>query len=276
MKNLPPTCRPAALRGFTLLEVLVAAAVLGLVMALVLQIVNALLQSTSGASRQMESTAAARRALDTMATDLQKAVVGENAAILVPAGTGADLFAAVTHRRPPAGQSARFLAVRYFTNAQNELHRAYAPVADNATDLLGAVTNAATTNPPLAAGILAVAVRALGDGTNSYPVTDAPAANWADATYNTFAVPGGYKALLTTGPGFSAGLTNRTRALEVWMAAADARTLDLLTNTSKLATLNSSLDPANPQDWRAAIDAADIPPAAKSAVRVLNRTIPVP
>jgi prepilin-type N-terminal cleavage/methylation domain-containing protein len=276
MKNPPSSFRPASRRGFTLLEVLVAAAVLGLVMALVLQIVNAVLQSTSGVTRQMESTAAGRRALDTMATDLQKAVVGENAAILVPAGTGADLFAAITHRRPPAGQSARFLAVRYFTNAQNELLRAYAPVAADTTDLLGAATAAGTTNAPLAAGILAVAVRALADGTNSYTVTTAPAANWSTNSYNTFAAPAGYKALLTTGPSFTAGLTNRTRALEVWVAAADTRTLDLMTNTSKLATLNSALDPANPQNWRAAVDAADIPPQAKSAIHVVSKTIPVP
>jgi prepilin-type N-terminal cleavage/methylation domain-containing protein len=276
MKKSPPLSRSTSLSGFTLLEVLVAAAVLGLVMALVLQIVNAVLQSTSGVSRQMESTAAARRALDTMATDLQKAVVGENAAILVPAGAGADLFAAITHRRPPAGESARFLAVRYFTNAQNELHRAYAPVADNKTDLLGAASAAGTTNAPLASGILAVSMRALGNGTNSYPVTDAPSANWSAATYNTFAVPGGYKALVTTGPSFAAGLTNRTRALEIWMAAADPRTLDLLTETSKLSSLTAALDPANPPAWRTAIDTADIPPAAKSAVRVVSKTIPVP
>jgi hypothetical protein len=69
------------------------------------------------------------------------------------------------------------------------------------------------------------------------------------------AAPAGYTALLTTGPSFTAGLTNRTRALEVWMAAADARTLVLLRETSKLTTLTAALDPANPPAWRAAIDA---------------------
>jgi hypothetical protein len=255
---------------------LVAAAVLGLVMALVLQIVNAVVQSTSGVSRQMDSTAAARRALDTMAADLQKAVVGENVTILVPSAAGTNLFAAITHRRPPAGNPARFLAVRYFTNAQNELYRAYAPVADNTTDLLGAAAAATTTDAPLAAGILAVAVRALADGTNSYAVTANPEANWSTNSYNTFAAPVGYKALLTTAPSFASTLTNRTRALEVWMAAADARTLVLLRETSKLATLTAALDPANPPAWRAAIDATDIPPAAKSAVRVLSKVLPLP
>jgi prepilin-type N-terminal cleavage/methylation domain-containing protein len=276
MKKTPPQSRSAPSSGFTLLEVLVAAAVLGLVMALVLQIVNAMLESTGGASRQMESTAAARRALDTMATDLQKAAVGENVAILVPTGSSADLFAAVTQRRLPAGQTGRFLAVRYFTNAQNELRRAYAPVADSSTDLLGAATNAATTSSPLATGILAVAVRALADGTNSYPVSNAPSANWSTAIYNTFAAPTGYKALLTTGPSFAAGLTNRTRALEIWIAAADSQTISLLTNTSKLAALTSALDPAYPQNWRAKVDETDIPPQAKSSIRVLSKTIPVP
>jgi len=276
MRNFPAFSRTDDRRAFTLIEVLVAAAVLGLVMVLVVQIVNAVVQSTGGVSRQMESTAAARRALDTMATDLQRAVVGENAGILVPAGTSADLFAAITHRRPPAGQTARFLAVRYFTNAQNELYRAYAPVATNTTDLLGAAAAATTTNAPLAAGILAVAVRALADGNNSYTVTTAPAANWSTNSYNTFAAPAGYKALLTTGPSFASGLTNRTRALEVWMAAADTRTFELLTGTSKLAALTSTLDPANPQTWRATVDAADIPPQAKSAVHVVSKTIPVP
>jgi len=255
---------------------LVAAAVLGLVMALVLQIVNAVLQSTSGANRQMESSAAARRALDVMALDLQKAVVGENAAILVPAGPGTNLFAAITHRRTPAGPPARFLAVRYFTNAHSELFRAYGPVADNTADLLGAATAAPTTSTPLARGILAVAVRALAEGTNSYAVSAVPSANWSAATYNNFPVPGGYKALITTGPGFGAALTNRTRALEIWMAAADDQTYGLLSNISKLPAVTAVLDPANPPGWRAAIDAADIPAPGKSAIRVLSKTVPLP
>jgi len=277
MRTFTPPIRSAASGGFTLIEVLVAAAVLGLVMALVLQIVNGVLQSTDGQNHQMASLTAGRRALDAMTADLQKAVVGENAAILVPSGPGTNLFAVITQRRAPANQPARFLAVRYFTNARNEIYRAYGPVAFvGATDLLGAATTAGTTNVPLATGILAVAVRAQADGTNSYAVTDPPSANWSTNTYNTFAAPGDYKALLTTGPGFGAGLSNRTRALEIWMVAADGQTLALLTNLAKMSVVSSALNPAKPAGWRAAIDAADIPPHAKSAIRVLSKTIPVP
>ena len=276
MRTFTPRIRSAASGGFTLIEVLVAAAVLGLVMALVLQIVNGVLQSTDGQNHQMASLTAGRRALDAMTADLQKAVVGENAAILVPSGPGTNLFAVITQRRAPANQPARFLAVRYFTNSRNEIYRAYGPVAFGATDLLGAATTAGTTNVPLATGILAVAVRAQADGTNSYAVTDPPSANWSTNTYNAFAAPGDYKALLTTGPGFGAGLSNRTRALEIWMVAADGQTLALLTNLAKLGAVSSALNPAKPADWRAAIDAADIPPHAKSAIRVLSKTIPVP
>lgn len=276
MRTFTPRIRSAASGGFTLLEVLVAAAVLGLVMALVLQIVNGVLQSTGGQNHQMASLAASRRALDAMTADLQKAVVGENAAILVPSGPGTNLFAVITQRRAPANQPARFLAVRYFTNARNEIYRAYGPVAFGTTDLLGAAATAGTTNVPLATGILAVAVRAQADGTNSYAVTDPPSANWSTNTYNTFAAPDDYKALLTTGPGFGAGLSNRTRALEIWMVAADGQTLALLTSLAKLSAVSSALNPAKPADWRSALDAADIPPHAKSAIRVLSKTIPVP
>lgn len=277
MKSPLPSPRPRGPRGFTLLEVLVAAAVLGLVMALVLQIANGVMQATGGQNRQMEATAAARRALDVMAADLQRAVVGENAAILVPAAAGTNLFAALTHRRPPAGQTGRFLAVRYYTATNGDLYRAYAPVAYTEANLLAAAASAGTAPNPLASGLLAVAARAL-SGTNSHAVSAAPSAHWSAATYNGTPAPAGFKALVTASPGFAAALTNRSRALEIWMVSVDGQTAGLLEKIGRREALGNALAAAadDPGRWRAVIDGADLPAQAKSSIRVLSKTIPLP
>lgn len=262
--------------AFTILELLTAMAVLALILVMLVQVVNGLLQSTRTQNQQMDSVASARRAIDVMATDFRNAVVGENTAILMPTVAGSNTFALLTSRRG-AGVMAdhRFLAVRYSTNASNQIIRSYGSVGFTNTDLLAAAVSAATNDGvPLAKGILGIQARAVGDGTNTYPITSAASANWATTSYNGLLPPPGYQALITRAPAFAANLTNRTRAIEIWIAAVDEQNYMLLTSSSKLTAAQTSLG-SDPQAWRAAIDACDIPGQVKSGIRVLNKTIPI-
>lgn len=255
--------------AFTILELLVSMAVLAIILVMLVQVVNGLLQSTRTQSQQMDSVASARRAIDVMAADLQNAVVGESSAILAPTSAGSNLLALLTSRRGSNGSAShRFLAVSYSTSADSQLIRSYKSVDFAQTNLLAAATNTVAPFEPLARGILAVQVRAITETTN-FPVTAAAAANWATNTYNGIPAPTGFQAIITRSPAFAYSLTNRTRALEIWVAAVDDQNRQLLPSSYRPAN-------ADPTTWRSEIDSSAIPAQAKSGIRVLNKTIPLP
>ena len=263
--------------AFTLTELLIAMAVLAIILVMLLQVVNGIVSSTRIQTQQMESIASARRALDTISVDLKNSVINENAAILIPNSTNnGTLFNLLTSRRGEAGTTNhRFLAVSYSTDSSNNLLRKYGSVTLEQTDFLNATATAPTNGTdPLASGILAIQVRAIADGTNSYSFRDSPSANWATNAYNstTANTPPTFNAILTTGPTFASGLTNRTRAIEIWIAAVDDQNYQLLEAVNGLATSQSAMG-ANPNLWRAELDSANIPAAAKSGIRILNKTI---
>jgi len=266
--------------AFTLVELLTATAILSLLLVLMFQIVSEILESTKVQNQHMESVSAARRALDVMACDLQNAVVGEDVSILVPSGTSTNLFSLMAYRKGPNGGDTtnRFLAVSYSTNGSDRLIRSYGSVDYSQTNFL-TVSYATNTPPyPLASHILGVEALAVTETTN-YPLTNAPEANWATNAYNSTNVntPDGFNALITTKPNFASGLTNRTYALQVWIAAVDEQNYALLTNTGKLDIVRAAIaNASDPSGWRGAVDASAIPTPAKSGIRILNKTITLP
>lgn len=272
-------------QAFTLLELLVAMAVLGMVMAVLLQLSDSLLNSIAVQTRQMDSVASARRALDVMAADVQSAVIDNHSSVLVPSAPAGDLLALLTGRRGSNGSTDhRFLAVRYSTNGDGGLVRSYGSVGYGVQNLWQDTINAtvpaassASSLYPLASGILGIEIRALGDGSNSYAFgSDAAAANWATNNYNGRPTPAGYLALVARGPSFGAGLTNRTRAIEVWIAAVNDQNYEFLRSIDKLSAARAAMG-SWPPGWRAGIDnSPDLPPRAKSAIRILTKTIPLP
>ena len=263
--------------AFTLVEILTATAVLALLLALMLQIVNGILQSTKIQNQQMEATSAARRVLDVVSQDLQGAIVGEDVSILVATNGGDFLLGFLTSRHGTNGSADhRFLAVEYATNGAYELCRHYASVPFSETALFSAITNATNGACPLAVGILGIRIRAVTEATN-LPVSSGPSPNWATTSYNGNPVPDGYAALITTTPDFAATMTNRTRALEVWLAAVDDQNYRLLSSLGALATVSTLLSTTNhPSSWRDSLDAASLPGPAKSAIRILTKTITLP
>lgn len=273
------------LDGFTLVELLVAMAVMALLLVLMLQVTNGVLLSSRTQNQQMESGGAARRALDVMALDCQNAVTAGNSAILAGQAGASYLLVLPVRRLTPSGVAVanqRFLAVAYATNASNQLLRSYVSIPFTESNPVANLPGYTfTNNGPLSPGILAFQILALGDGTNSYPLSTAVSPNWATTNYNGLAPAANYFALLTPSSTFAStnyasGLTNCTRGLQVWIAAVDDKNYRLLSNAGKLTTAQSALSSTNPTIWRASIDAANIPAQTKSSIRILTKTIPLP
>ena len=265
--------------AFTLVELLTATAILSLLLMLMFQIVSEILQSTKVQNQQMESVASARRALDVMACDLQNAVVGEDVSILVPSSPGTtNLFSLMAYRRGPNGDATnRFLAINYSTNGSDQLFRSYGGVDYLQTNFLS-VTNATNTPPyPLASHILGVEALAVTERTN-YSLTTNPEANWATNQYNsTNNTPDGFNALITTKPNFASGLTNRTYAMQIWIAAVDEQNYSVLTHNSDFYSKVKDALSGDPLGWRDQVDSnRNIPSTIKSGIRILSKTITLP
>jgi type II secretory pathway pseudopilin PulG len=242
-------------------------AVLALILALLLQVVNGIMQSTKTQSQQMDSVGTARRMLDVMESDLSQAVVGENTAILVNSNSAGLAF--LTDRRSPSGSSDhRFLAVSYNLTTNAVLSRSYGSVGFTTARLLAAATNASAQSL-LANGILGFQIRVVGDSTN-YISTASAGSNWATNNYNGFSPPEGWSALITGSPAFASGLTNRAQSLQIWVAAIDEQNLQIV-NSGASVTLGT-----DPSSWRADVDNSTLPAPVKSGIRILTKTIPLP
>ncbi len=268
MKTFCYLCRPGKDRaGFTLIELLTATAVLALILVMMLQVVNGVLQSTQVQNRQMDTVSSVRRALDALASDIRLCEVSEGSAVL--AGDNGEIVLLARRRGPAGASDHRLLAVKYSTNGSGDLLRSYGSLPYSETSALEAAVARSTTVSTNASGILQMQVRIITEGGN-YPASAAVSPNWATNSYNLLPVPAGYKALMSAGPRFAAGLTNRARALEIWVAAADPQSVEILGSTPIL------FDADDPTKWSENIDAANIPPRVKSAARVLTKTIPLP
>jgi prepilin-type N-terminal cleavage/methylation domain-containing protein len=265
--------------GFSLIELLTAMAVLAMLMALLLMITDGILRSTRLQSQQMDSTGAARRALDIVALDISRAIVSESAAILFGSSNSTADLAMLTDRRGTNITDHRFLAVTYDLDiSSNQLLRTYRSVSFSETNLLSTAANSSNSaTNALVNGVLAMSLRVLTPSGLQSP-SNATTLNYATTTYNGFSVPPGWKALITTSPSFASGLTNRAQALDLWIAVVDDQNNKLLQDTEKLDLVKNALSNTSnpPALWRSEIDEADIPLPAKSAIQVLNKVIPLP
>lgn len=262
--------------GHTLVELLAAVAVVTLMMALILQVIQGVLQVSRTESSQLEAMAAARRVLDVVSTDLQGIPFAAGATLLVPSVAGTNILCFVTNRRggstSPAG---RFLAVCYSLDGSNRIFRSYGTVGFNETNLLTAsIRNPVAPPVPLSRGVLAFGGVVQTESTN-YSIPSAASPNWACSnSYNGYAVPTGYNALLTPATGFSQGLTNTSHSLVAWIAVTDSNTYGLLDSLGQTRLFQTTLG-SDPSQWRSQIDAMPIPARAKSCIKVVSKTIPL-
>lgn len=263
--------------GFTILEVLVAAAVLALVLVMMLQVTEGILRSTRAQNQQMDSVAAARRALDVLVNDLKSAVSGNSAAILARTAPSDDILALLTQRRGPQGAAGhRFLAVQYSTNSAGQLLRSYRSATFAETNLLQSAALPPTPPlQPLAEGILAFRVFARTQDGSTNLLSSSGGSGWAaTGSYNGLPVPSGWQALITPAATWSAS-GNRATALEIWLAALDPQNFSLLQSSGTLGNAQAALA-GTPDTWRNTFDGASLPSPAKSALRILHRTVPLP
>lgn len=262
---------PLSSTAFTILELLTAMAVFSLILVMIIQVVNGIQQSTKSQNQQMDSVGAARRILDVIDADLASSVVDENAALLVNPTTPGLAF--LTARRGPVGatDNYRFLAVSY-ASTNGKLIRAYGSVDFSSGNLVTSATNV-TRSTVLSEGILGFQLRVVTD-TGNFLSTTPSGVSWRTNLYNSYPAPAGWQALITRSPDFSSAMTNRVRALNVWIAAVDDQNRALLEDRAQFQQAQTALGD-DPTAWRSQIDALSIPPSAKSGIRILTKTIPL-
>lgn len=249
-------------------------AVLALVLVMMLQVTTGILGSTRAQNQQMDSVASARRALDAIDADIRKALINDTTSVLV--STTSPELALLAQRRGASATEHRFLSVRYSTNSSNQIIRTYASVPFSEANLTGLAATNPGTPSTVADGILAFQIRIATPSAFFLPNAANPT-NWATTNYNGVALPTGWRALITAAPSFAQGLTNRAQSVRIWLAAADDQTMSLLKSSGQLATAQSILSAQDhARDWRAAIDNSAIAPQAKSSIRILQKTIPLP
>ena len=272
-------------------------AVLVLLMVMMVQISNGILTSTRIQNQQLDSVASARRAIDILTKDISTAIVGTSSTILVrPLTPGQDFIAMVCQRLGPTSANLdtyRFLAVQYSMDSSGQLFRKYNavnfPTSSTSPNLLTSATISNPTPPiPLASGLLGFSLRILTTDTSTATssirlLSDSASPSWAvpntsDTTYNGLTVPSGWKALVPPGATFVTQPTRTSRAIEIWVAAIEPQTYALLESSGQLSAAQGvfSNPSTSPHDWRTAFDAADVPASAKSALRIINKTVPLP
>jgi len=269
------------LRAHTLPELLVAMAVLCLLVVLIFQVIEEVLHVTNTQEQKIEATASGRRLLDVMSVDLENAVIGSDATVIAPISATNVILAMLCNRRAPSSASApRFLAVKYTIDSSSKVYRSYGSVGFSRTNLMAASLNAST-NPatnaaiPLASGILAAQARAYTASTN-YAVSSSASPNWAVTnSYRGHAIPTGYNALVTASSGYGASLTNCTRSLEISVASVDSADYGLIVSSGNLPAVKTALA-GDPIGWKVALDNLAIAPRIKSAIRILQKTTPLP
>jgi len=244
-------------------------AVLALILVLLLQVVNGILQSTQTQTRQMDSVAAARRVLDVMETDFSKAVLGNNAAILVRLDPDAPSLAFLSERRGPAADH-RALAVRYELEDPARFVRAYGSVDFETVNLLDAAVNDATIRPALADGILAFQIRFL-DNSGVEIDSGSLAAPLVEDSLNGFVAPSGWKALRTHGNAAPTEAEEHVSSLQIWIAAVDEQNLGIVDPEQVRGIFGG-----DPTSWRTSVDSStELPARVKSGIRILTKTIPL-
>jgi len=183
----------------------------------------------------------------------------------------------MAYRRGPNGDATnRFLAINYSTNGSDQLFRSYGSVDYSQNNFLTVAYATNTPSYPLASHILGVEALAVTETTN-YPLTTNPEANWATNHYNSTNSTPDFNALITTKPNFASGLTNRTYAMQIWIAAVDEQNYSLLTHNSDFYGKVKDALSGDPIGWRDQIDSnRNIPSTIKSGIRILSKTITLP
>ena len=264
--------------GFTLIELLVSMAVMGLVLALVGQIVSSVLQTTQVSQQRLDAAARARAVMQAIGKDLDALVAEQGLSVFIKQNAGGNMeMAFLTRGRPPTSPGtpgdSRFLAVDYQLDGQ-DLERKFTTVNWTDYDLLtGAVSGSKANNASvLARGVLKFSIVAVLD--NGEIQTVSTSSPGLSGTVNGQDIPESFYAVNLKG---NAGSARYVRALIVGVATVDEQSVKLL--GSKFSNLSSALATPNngevPIDvWKKNIDqlGAGYPSRALAAIHLAQNT----
>lgn len=277
--------------AFTVIELMVATAVLSLLLLILLQIVGGAFQSSKTVASQIDSCQVARRAIDSLSNDLKNRVAGNGACVLVNENLN---LAFITQGRGPAmtGTGNRFLAVSYKFET-NSIIRSYYPVGWDSQTLPECAVNATTSSASpsvLATGILSWAVMAVMEDGSSVPLPAGLSSHTngfvqgvcSSGALTGITVPMKWKAInpvVAPTPSTLNPATARVRSLQITLAAVDGMNFKILEKTGKLKSLSDALaTPSANQSvstqWNDAINSqTSLPEPVRSGIRILTGSI---
>lgn len=249
--SVPP--EPGGCRAFTLLELLVAVAVLAVVGLVLLNITESTSKVTSLSHRRMSADAGGREALDRFSLDLEHAVRRKDVPSLIEKKPGNDAVAFVAHAEGFDGD--RGVSTVAYTVRNHMLHRG----VEGSSWQSGAGTR------QIAFG-----------GSSLAPV---PPENFDVLASDIFRFELAFLmkdgSLKTSVPGLVASPENPVQAVVVGVVALDKKARNTLTEdqmdelTSRYADAGDGRD--HLQNWDQAQEGASLPPAVLNSIRVYQR-----
>lgn len=290
MRPPPIQRRPG---GFTLIEILVATAVLIILVAMVASIVQSGNTVISSSRKHLSADSEAREVFGQFGMDLSRMPRRTDLDVLTSSSNNAIFF----YSEAPGFQSTtdsrqfnKLSLVGYRVNDKAQLERLGKGLNwENQPFLTFADQPITTNSTPLAASTIAKAWEPVVGSSPTY--SDGVDDNYhlfAEGVFRIFYCFQTTKGTYTTKPAASAisGPLGDASSLILTLAILDSESRKLATNTSKLASALPDPDPSGgklpAETWQSAVDNvsqfaqdADIPAAAASRVRIYQRSFPL-
>lgn len=269
-KSLP--ARPASTfalssSAFTLVELMVAIAVMSLILVIMTQISTGTMQATNRVTQKMEGGEGAGAVFASLRADLANLDAGQGMTMFSSySGANYDtVLAFITQSRgpnPPSGVSYRFISVAYQLNSTTgELERFVYPITWTdqglVSDAINTIANGTGSTPTstysvLAQGVLRFQAMAVLDNGNIEPLSSstmpsaASAPSWINGTINGQTIPAPNSGNSFIGLNLNDRgappvpyTRNRVQAIIVGLVVVNATNFTMLNNVSKLATTQS-------------------------------------
>ncbi|XHR31006.1 MAG: type II secretion system protein J [Chthoniobacteraceae bacterium] len=269
-------------RGFTLLELLVAMAVLCFILAILLQISGQVVWATRFFNNQMDASRQNRAVLDTLAADLSNRITSAGETIFTrPQGNNSELIFITRSRGPSASTDFRFLAVDYKL-ATNQVIRKTQEVYWNSIDLtsLALGTTSSTVSDSMQGILRLEVVAVLSDGSLAPLPASSSSVTWAISTWQGSTLSEGFQALIISGSRNSQA-QSQVRAIIVAVASLDPQSLQIITRlnidlANKLPAATSGQTPVGA--WNTAIAngaLAGVPSSVVSSLQFSQQIYPL-
>ncbi|PAW77481.1 MAG: hypothetical protein B9S32_10810 [Verrucomicrobia bacterium Tous-C9LFEB] len=261
--------------GFSLMELLVAMAVLVIISALLFQISEQTHRAVRTSHQQMDATQQARIVLDTLSADFSNLVAQNGFTVFVKQdGTNTKLCFLARSRGPAGSSDFRFMAIGYALEG-SEMVRRSSPMTWSEMDFVTKPVNVMTTGDRdiLAKGVLRFEAVAVLENGAIVPVTQSGL-----TTLFGDVVPGGFAALPLNKPPFTAS-QSRVTALIVAVASVDEQNISLPRVSQIADLLKSPAAGRTPLDlWTETVNSSEfavLPRPAVAALQMIQETIPL-